>query len=111
MGMSLSKLQELVTDREAWHAAVHVVTKSRSAYLGQTYSVPTRENGVLQSEVPFLSRSDNSPYRHYQLSLFWNLHPMEFFCSQVSGASVTRGGNNWLLSDFSLLHSYHFSNK
>ena len=28
MHMSLSKLQELVKDREAWHAAVHEVTKS-----------------------------------------------------------------------------------
>ena len=28
MGMSLSKLQELVMDRKAWHAAVHEVTKS-----------------------------------------------------------------------------------
>ena len=26
--MNLSKLQELVTDREAWHAAVHEVTKT-----------------------------------------------------------------------------------
>ena len=28
MNMSLSELRELVTDREAWHAAVHGVTKS-----------------------------------------------------------------------------------
>ena len=30
MDMSLSKLQELVMDREAWHVVVHEVTKSQT---------------------------------------------------------------------------------
>ena len=30
MDMGLGGLQELMLDREAWHAVVHVVTKSRT---------------------------------------------------------------------------------
>ena len=32
MDMSLSKLQEMVKDRKAWHAAVHRVTKSQTQF-------------------------------------------------------------------------------
>ena len=36
MDMSLSKLQEMVKDREAWHAVVHRVTKSQARLRGST---------------------------------------------------------------------------
>ena len=36
MGMSLSKLQELVMDREAWHAVIHGVTKSQTRLSDRT---------------------------------------------------------------------------
>ena len=34
MNTSLSKLQEMVKNREAWHAAVHGVTKSQTQLNG-----------------------------------------------------------------------------
>ena len=36
MDMGLSKRQELVMDREAWHAVIHGVAKSRTGLSNQT---------------------------------------------------------------------------
>ena len=37
MDMSLSKLQEMVMGREAWHAAAHGVAKSQTSHLFQNF--------------------------------------------------------------------------
>ena len=46
LGMGLGGLQELVMDREAWHAVVHGVTKSRTLATKLTYAGTTEVEGV-----------------------------------------------------------------
>ena len=36
MDVSVSELREMVMDREAWHAAIHGVTKSRTRLSDET---------------------------------------------------------------------------
>ena len=44
MDLRLSKLRELVMDREAWHAAIHEVAKSWTRLSNRTELNPQRDN-------------------------------------------------------------------
>ena len=48
MDMSLNKFWEIVKDREAWHAAVHGVTKSQTRLSNQTTTTIHQGAGLPQ---------------------------------------------------------------
>ena len=61
MDMSLSELQELVMDREAWHAVIHGVIKSRTRLsdwteLNWTYHTSQLSSAYLKhAHIPYIS--------------------------------------------------------
>ena len=89
MDMSLSKLREIVRDREAWRAAVHGVTESQTQLSNQTTMTRVEkreagwEEGVTYGRV---DREMGSAAR-WPLPLSW----IRSFISQALGKGETCG--------------------
>ena len=72
MEMSLSKLQEMVMNREAWHAAVHGVTKSRTWLSDWTELIPylcVCFSSSKKVDNAHFKRSDLKIFKKYLFSL------------------------------------------
>ena len=92
MDVSLSELRELVMDREAWHAAIHGVTKSQTQLSNWTELKDT-QHGKIQSTKAF-----------WILLIVLTTSPeVSWTCSQGSLVIISQGTEKLLL----LIPSFH----
>ena len=103
MGMSLSKLQDLEMDREAWRAAAHRVAKSQTQ-LSDWTELRTHRS-ILSTACLFIFTVQKAPYSKDGLNLWTQIYArLHWFWTlkQLSFRERTKSNHldNWKLQSF-----------
>ena len=109
INMSLSKLQELVMDREAWYATVHAVTKSQTQLSDWTENSSKILLCISLECVCIWGRGsrdqDFAPRLHYCLltALPWSPHSLPPLINICLNLPIGIQGGSWRLNEVSFL--------